>query len=96
MKCVCVWCRKNRFRRVFECHTIDTRQDSNFHVLFSRIKIGKDSPKCIGLVLYNELPNDMKNICSSSLFKRKLRHYLGDKCLYSLREFLLSIFFSMN
>lgn len=45
-------------------------------------------PRCMGLVLYNDLSNDIENICSPSLFKRKLRHYIVDKCSYSLNEFL--------
>lgn len=79
--CVYVRCRKNSFSRVGESHTIDTKQGSNFHVPFSRIKIGKDSRKCMELVIYNERPNDTKNICSPGLFNRKLRHYFGDKCI---------------
>lgn len=75
------------------------QQSGNFHKYLTRngndlrteahsTELYKNSPAHSGIVLYNKLPNDIKNIGSVGKFKNKLKLFLNSKAYYSVKEYM--------
>ena len=64
-------------------HSCNTKSDSKIHIDFKRTNYGKFSLKYRGEIIWNSLPNDMKELKSSKVFKKVLHHVQSAK-KYSL------------
>lgn len=71
-----------------QVHSYDTRTKFNFHAECFNLEIYKRKPMAAGCKYYNHLPLYLKNINCHSVFKKKLKSYLIEKCLYSIDEYL--------
>jgi len=60
--------------KVLHCH--DTRQKNDFHVHAVQFEIGKKIIRNKGTKLWNDLPDDIKQITSPLLFKFRLKCYM--------------------
>ena len=75
----------NFFETIKEIHTYNTRQASNDNIYLERRntdQYGKRTIKFAGAILWNSIPNDLKNCTSITTFKRKLKVYLIDSYSY--------------
>lgn len=61
---------------VKEKHTYSTRNNTNFVVEFRKTNRGCNSLFIYGLLLFNNLPSNLKTISSLSLFKKGIRLYV--------------------
>lgn len=85
--CLFVFNNKNKFLTNSNYHQINTRQKNNLHLPFSRLNITFKAPSRIGARIFNRLPNDIKSINKENIFKKKLKLFLVDKCLYNSLEY---------
>jgi len=60
--------------KVLHCH--DTRQTNDFHMHAVQFEIGKKIIRNKGAKLWNDLPDDIKQITSPLLFKFRLKCYM--------------------
>lgn len=67
-------------------HSYPTREASNFAIPKHNRTTYENNPLYVGIKLYNKLNLPCKNL-NISLFKRKLKNYLVDKCFYSMEEY---------
>ena len=70
-----------------DTHQHNTRNRANLHMTATKLKITDKAPVHAGKMLFNYLPNDIKSVTNLNMFKRKLRNYLVEKCLYSVDSF---------
>jgi hypothetical protein len=68
-------------------HDYKTRNRSEFQTQFCRTNIFKKSINNLGTKLY-KLPDYLKNLENSKLFKKKLKTFLSQQTLYSVDEYL--------
>nr|CAI5849026.1 unnamed protein product [Callosobruchus analis] len=67
-------------------HTHDTQINSQFRLPIEKYKSSKNSPNYIKM--FNHLPGIIKSCTIVHSFKRSLRDYLIDHCLYCIEEYL--------
>jgi hypothetical protein len=67
---------KEMFLQSKSRYRLRSRSDRNFIVPRRRTKLADRSLAVVGPKLWNELPNDLKNICSELEFRRKLKTHL--------------------
>lgn len=84
---VYIYNNKNSYCKNTDIHHCNTRNKNNFRIPFFRLDIGKSSPNCIGLKIFNVLPKEVKLCKSVTHFKRKLKSILLEHSLYTLGEF---------
>nr|CAI5846109.1 unnamed protein product [Callosobruchus analis] len=75
------------FRVNKDHHDYNTRKRNNFRRPHDRLQITCSAPHSLGLKIYNQLPDVIKNLKTLSMFKQKLRCLLVEKELYSLDEY---------
>nr|CAI5858967.1 unnamed protein product [Callosobruchus analis] len=75
------------FRVNKDHHDYNTRNRNNFRIPHDRLQITCSAPHSLGLKIYNQLPDVIKNLKTLSIFKQKLRCFLVEKELYSLDEY---------
>ena len=85
--CVFVFINKAKFIINSNFHVKNTRRNDKFHIPHYKYNISINAPYCLGLKLFNHLPDDIKQAINTNSFKFKLRTYLLDKCFYTLNEF---------
>lgn len=68
-------------------HNHNTRQARDLHVQQARTTLVKRSPYHMCIKIYNSLPQDLKNEEESKILKNKLKSYLVEKKLYSVKEY---------
>ena len=66
----------DKFVRRSSIHNRATRNSCDLNVPFSRLKTGQRSFAFRGAKLYNNLPNDIKNITDAKVFKRRMLNHL--------------------
>ena len=66
----------DKFVRRSSIHNRVTRNSCDLNVPFSRLKTGQRSFAFRGAKLYNNLPNDLKNITDAKVFKRRMLNHL--------------------
>ena len=66
----------DKFVRRSSIHNRITRNSCDLNVPFSRLKTGQRSFAFRGAKLYNNLPNDIKNITDAKVFKRRMLNHL--------------------
>ena len=57
-------------------HSLNTRSDSKIHIDFERTNYGKFSLHYRGPIIWNSLPNDLKELKSSNAFKKALHTHV--------------------
>nr|CAI5839157.1 unnamed protein product [Callosobruchus analis] len=67
-------------------HDYNTRYRNNFRIPHDRLQITCSTPHSLGLKIYNQLPDVIKNLKTLSIFEQKLRCFLAKKELYSLGD----------
>nr|CAI5824364.1 unnamed protein product [Callosobruchus analis] len=65
-------------------HDYNTRNKSHFRIPHDCLQITCSAAHSLGLKIYNQLPDVIKNLKTLSMFKEKLRCFLVEKELYSL------------
>ncbi|KAJ8704273.1 hypothetical protein PYW08_012997 [Mythimna loreyi] len=87
---ICVFVFKNidKFTRVEDTHNVNTRHKKRLCAPFSRTKTLSGSPYYMAVKIYNKLPNTFKTEKSPTLFQKKIKQYLIEKCFYSVKEYL--------
>jgi len=64
---------------ITDVHNYPTRLRNNFTIPFRRTDLGVQDFYVRGLKNFNELPNDIKNIFSINLFKKRLREHFWNE-----------------
>jgi hypothetical protein len=70
-------------------HNHNTRRKMDIHIKSHRTNLHKNSVVNMGSIIYNKLPDHMKEI-DSKVFKKKLKSFLLLHTFYSVEEFLSS------
>ena len=60
----------------FDIHSLNTRSASKIHIDFERTNYGKFSLHYRGPIIWNSLPNDLKELKSSNAFKKALHTHV--------------------
>ena len=71
-------------------HKHNTRRKMDIHIKSHRTNLYENSVINMGSLIYNKLPNHLKEIDSFKDFKRKLKLFLLSHTFYSVEEFLSS------
>ena len=70
----------SKFTRLFKLndtvHNYFTRNSSNYHVVRTNTDIGEKSLVFVGTHFWNKLPPSLKNCCSITIFRSKLKTFL--------------------
>lgn len=69
-------------------HDYSTRSGNQLSIPFHSLSLYKRSPRYMGIILYNKLPNNVKIITNLKTFNRSVRIILLNHCFYSVNEFL--------
>jgi hypothetical protein len=69
-------------------YVYNTRNKYNLRPPNSRIQMVENGPFCHCMLLYNELPDDLKKVPNIKLFARHVKKFLIKKCYYDVREFM--------
>lgn len=86
--CVYIFKYKHVFQLNSDVHNVNTRNRSHFNVGFARLSITRNLPRYIGLIVFNCLPETIKNHSTLNSFKTNLKSILMDTLYsYSLDEF---------
>lgn len=75
------------FLRNADTHQYNTRNKNNLYIPSTKLKIINKAPIHAGKILFNHLPEDIKNDTNIITFKRKLKSYLLEKCIYNIDDF---------
>ena len=70
-------------------HSYNTWSASKIQIDFKRANYGKFSLQYRGVIIWNSLPNDMKELKSSNAFKKVLHTYVQSAKKYSLIVILI-------
>ena len=57
-------------------HNYNTRQKNNLHVPSYRIKVREQSVSDCGVKMWNDIPEELKELRTYNQFKRKCKRYL--------------------
>jgi len=71
-------------------HNHNTRRKMDIHIKSHRTNLYKNSVINMGSIIYNKLPDHLKEIDSFKVFKKKLKLFLLLHTFYSVEEFLSS------
>ncbi|KAG8319615.1 hypothetical protein J6590_088187 [Homalodisca vitripennis] len=72
-----------------DVHQYETRGRDNFRIVQHRTSGFEHLPSQVGVKLINKLPEGIKHLIDSKLFKSRLKHLLASKAFYSVEEFML-------
>lgn len=86
--CLFVFGNTDMFLRNRNFHEYATRNNNEFVLSYSRLNISKNFIMNLGPKLFNRLPEVIKSSSSVSIFKKRLKLYLCDKCFYSIEAFI--------
>jgi hypothetical protein len=71
-------------------HNFNTRNNSNFFQVTTRLMMFHKSPAYAGVKIYNHLPSDIKDLaCDMRSFKKALKNCLHVHSFYTVDEFLM-------
>lgn len=87
---VFVFKNKSKFNLVNNVHNFNTRNNKKFYVPSTKLDVKVNSPECIGLKIFNKLPDSIKESTNIHFFKNKLKNYLLSMCLYDVSDFFLN------
>lgn len=69
-------------------HTYNTRECNNLNTPLHNLSKYEESPRYMGVKLYNKIPSQIKDVSNEKLFKKEMFSYLCTNCFYSIEEFL--------
>ena len=69
-------------------HSYSTRERNNLNIPLHNLSKFEESPNYMGIKLYNNIPNCIKNIINVKAFKREMISYLSNMGFYSIEEYL--------
>lgn len=72
-------------------HSHDTRRKRNLLVPFRHLHLTANTPSCLGVKLFNLLPNCCKEADKVHVFKRRVKCLLTDLCCYSIDEYIQAL-----
>lgn len=78
---------ESQFPRNSDIHTHHTRNRDNLYQPYSRLALGENSPRHIGIKCFNKI-NQCIDTGSNMSFKNKILKFLCDKAYYDVDEFL--------
>ncbi|KAG7309606.1 hypothetical protein JYU34_004074 [Plutella xylostella] len=79
---------KEKFLQTKDTHSINTRNKNKLYLPPSRIKMLNESPHYMAVKIFNNLPTNITSETNIKVFCKSLKHYLLDKCFYSIKEFM--------
>ena len=85
--CTYVFLNKHKFVLNRDIHSRYTRQKDSIHVPRAKGVLASRAPKCMGARLFNKLPSPLKTLENVGNFKKSLKEYLVNKCLYTVDQF---------
>lgn len=85
--CVFIFLNKTRFVRNNHLHNHDTRTGTSYHIPFRSLTIGVNSPDCMGLKIFNALPQVIAECVLLNNFRLKLRSFLVHHAFYSVDDY---------
>ena len=90
IKQICLLVKKQSysFTKIGDRHTYCTRHGNTLEFPCHRTSRYESKPAYRGILLFNKLPPEIKQIKSTYLFQKKLKDFLINKCYYSLGEYL--------
>ena len=85
---VCLYARKrmNQMKRVGDNHEHDTRMKNDVAIPIHRTSRFESKPSFQGTRFYKRLPKNIREIESYKEFKKTLKAFLLDRCLYNLLD----------
>lgn len=86
--CVYIFINKETFQLNGDSYHYNTRQKNQFRIPFAKLKLTYNSPKYMGLRIFNKLPDSLRYINNIRSFKSNLKKFLIEKHFYSLNEFI--------
>lgn len=78
----------NSLQHNFDIHSHDTRAVDDFHLPYSRLGVGQNSPFYMGIKCFNKIKCIVNIKTSPHRFKKETQKYLCEKAFYSVQEFL--------
>ena len=78
----------NLFPRMADVFPRNRRDNSQLCQHRSRTALMRKSVFCMAPIIYNKLPNDLKEL-NLELFKKKIKNFLASKAYYDVKEFLM-------
>lgn len=78
----------DKFKKNCDIHNLNTRNSSNLHTNICKSKLAFRSPQNIGPLVFNKLPNNIKNCKSLKQFKHMLKTFLIERTFYRVEEYL--------
>ncbi|KAG8270385.1 hypothetical protein J6590_099345 [Homalodisca vitripennis] len=88
---VVLYCRlKCELTQGSDVHQYETRGRDNFRTVQYRTSAFEHVPSQVGVKLINKLPEGIKHLIDSKLFKSRLKHLLVSKAFSSIEKFMLS------
>lgn len=82
-----VYRNKEKFVCNEDIHHYNTRSKLDFHIPNYSLRVTEDSPRILGLRLFNALPHELRMASSLMHFKRVIRAFLLHDTVYSINEF---------
>lgn len=69
-------------------HNYNTREGNNLMIPLHNLSKYEENPRYMGILLYNKLPHQFKNINNIQTFKKEVKTFLINNCFYSVKEYL--------
>ena len=76
LKEMCPEILKGKFIRRTHISKYETRRINDLQIPKLRLELSKKSFSYVGAKVWNDIPNDIRNVESSHLFKQKMKSYL--------------------
>jgi hypothetical protein len=64
------------------------RKNEDYHKYVHNLELYNSNPSVAGCILYNKLPNNIKQIENNNQFARELKKLLIKGCYYSIQDYL--------
>ena len=69
-------------------HNKNTRNKTDMRYERRKLEMSRRTALCMGPILYNPLPNKIKNLKNQERFKKEVKDYLILHCFYSVDEYV--------
>lgn len=86
-----VFQRKSDFEMRGSAHSYNIRGSSNLTLPFKHLKLTFNTPDCLGVKLYNLLPNVCREANSLGSFRHGVKDLLIDLCCYTVEEYIQAL-----
>lgn len=72
----------------FYNHPRNLRNKNRLNRPFTKLHLVSSGTYHMSIKIYNKIPSEIKNISAETLFLKKLKEWLIDKCFYTIEEYL--------